>query len=218
MFFFLDTANLDEIKRGCDLGIVDGVTTNPSLMAKEGIKDIAVNDHYVKICEIVQGPVSAEVIATDYETMVAEGKALSSLHENIVVKIPFIEDGVKAIKTLYEEEIAVNCTLIFSPLQALIAAKAGATYVSPFIGRLDDIGHDGMELIESIKTIYESTGYETAILAASLRHSKHVLDAALFGADVATIPYSVMMGLFKHPLTDIGLQKFLEDHRKAQSK
>lgn len=217
MLFFIDSANLEEIKEIAELGILDGVTTNPSLMAKEGIRDF--DGHYRKICEYVGiGGVSAEVIATDYEGMIKEGRYLASLHENIVVKIPFTENGVKAIKILYEEEIKVNCTLIFSAIQALIAAKAGAIYVSPFIGRLDDIAHDGIQLIKDIKKIFDTHGIDTMILSASLRHTKHVLDSALLGADIATMPYSVIKGLFNHPLTDIGLKKFLDDHAKAMEK
>lgn len=214
MKFFLDTANLAEIQAGKDMGLADGVTTNPSLMAKEGVKDV--KGHYLKICQLLEdGDVSAEVIATDYAGMMKEGLELAAIHENIVVKIPFIKDGVKAIRSLSEKGIRTNCTLIFSPVQALIAAKAGATYVSPFIGRLDDIAHDGMLLIRSIRTIFDNYGYDTEILAASTRHTLHIAQCAEAGADVATMPFKVLDGLFNHPLTDIGLAKFLEDHAKA---
>ncbi len=216
MKFFIDTANLEQIKEAAELGVLDGVTTNPSLMAKEGIT--AVEEHYKKICEAVDGDVSAEVISTDYAGIVREGRALAKLHENIVVKVPMIKDGIKAISTFTEEGIRTNCTLIFSPVQALIAAKAGATYVSPFIGRLDDVGHDGMELIASIRTIFDNYDYETEILAASLRHTLHVVQCAEVGADVATMPYSVILALLNHPLTDKGLKQFLDDHAKLQAK
>lgn len=212
MKFFIDTANLQEISEAASWGLLDGVTTNPSLMAKEGVTDF--NGHYLKICELVDGDVSAEVIATDYQGIVSEGRALAALHPNIVVKVPMIQEGIKAIKTFTEEGIRTNCTLIFSPVQALLAAKAGATYVSPFVGRLDDIAHDGMELIEQIRQIFDNYGYDTQILAASTRHTKHIADCAMAGADVATIPYSVLTKLFKHPLTDIGLEQFLKDHAK----
>lgn len=214
MQFFIDTANLSEIAEIQSWGILDGVTTNPSLMAKEGITDIS--GHYKRICELVpQGAISAEVIATDYEGMLQEGRALAAIHPNIVVKVPFIKDGVKAISTFAQEGIKTNCTLIFSPVQALIAAKAGATYVSPFLGRLDDIGHDGMELIRSIRTIFDNMGTSTLILAASIRHTLHILQCAEVGADVLTIPFKVFESLLKHPLTDIGLEKFLQDYHKA---
>jgi transaldolase len=216
MKFFLDTANLNEIREAAALGILDGVTTNPSLMAKEGITDV--DGHYKTICEVVGQNVSAEVIATDYEGMLREGRALAKLHDAIVVKVPFIPAGLKATKTLSDEGIRVNVTLIFSPAQALLAAKAGAAYVSPFLGRLDDIGHTGMELITQIRQIFDNYGYETEILAASTRHTLHIVECALAGSDVATMPHKVLMGLFKHPLTDIGLQQFLADHAKAAGK
>lgn len=218
MKFFIDTANLDEIKEAQDLGILDGVTTNPSLMAKEGItgkKNIM--KHYQKICEIVEfGDVSAEVIATDYKGMIEEGEELAKLHENIVVKIPMIKDGVKALSYFYENDIPTNCTLVFSAGQALLAAKAGASYVSPFIGRLDDISTDGIELIAQIREIYDNYDYETEILAASVRHPMHIIECARIGADVMTGPLSAILALLKHPLTDIGLEKFLADHKNAQ--
>lgn len=216
MKFFIDTANLKDIKEAHDLGVLDGVTTNPSLMAKEGISgDKNVIDHYKAICDIVDGDVSAEVIATDFDGIVKEGEALAKLNDKIVVKVPMIKDGVKAIKYFSDKGIKTNCTLVFSAGQALLAAKAGATYVSPFIGRLDDISHDGMFLIEEIVTIYENFGYETEVLAASVRHTRHLLDCAEIGADVVTCPLNVITGLLKHPLTDIGLEKFLADHKKA---
>ncbi|MCZ4407655.1 fructose-6-phosphate aldolase [Cryomorphaceae bacterium 1068] len=216
MNFFIDTANLDQIKEAQDLGVLDGVTTNPSLMAKEGITGEAnIIDHYLKICEIVTGPVSAEVIATDFEGMVEEGERLAKLHKNIVVKVPMIKDGVKALKYFSDKGIKTNCTLVFSPGQALLAAKAGATYVSPFIGRLDDISTDGLALIEQIRLIYDNYAYETQILAASVRHTMHLIQCAEIGADVMTGPLSVITGLLKHPLTDSGLQQFLADHKKA---
>lgn len=216
MKFFLDTANLDEIRKAAALGVLDGVTTNPSLMAKEGIALKDVDAHYIKICEIVDGDVSAEVISTDYEGIVREGRHLASLHPSIVVKVPMIAEGIKAIKTFSDEGIATNCTLIFSPLQALIAAKAGATYVSPFVGRLDDISHDGMELISQIRTIFDNYGLETEILAASLRHPRHLVEAAEQGADVATLPWGVLEQALKHPLTESGLKRFLEDYSKLK--
>ncbi len=212
MRFFLDTADLTEIQEAVAYGILDGVTTNPTLMAKAGVSDP--ESHYRKICEIVSGDVSAEVIATDYEAMVEEAKQLANIHPNIVVKIPMIPDGVKAIATLSQLGIRTNCTLIFSPAQALLAAKAGATYVSPFLGRLDDIGHDGIALIKQIRLIFDNYGFETQILAASIRHPKHVIASAEAGADVATMPFKVLQQLFKHPLTDIGLERFLSDYRK----
>ena len=217
MKFFIDTANLDQIKEAQDLGVLDGVTTNPSLMAKEGItgKDNILN-HYVKICEIVDGDVSAEVISTDFEGMIKEGEALSNLHPQIVVKIPMILDGVKALKYFSNKGIKTNCTLVFSVGQALIAAKAGATYVSPFIGRLDDVSTDGLNLISEIANVYDNYAFETQILAASVRHTMHIIDCARIGADVMTGPLSAILGLLKHPLTDIGLEKFLADHAKAQ--
>lgn len=217
MKFFVDTANLDQIKEAQELGVLDGVTTNPSLMAKEGITgDKAVKDHYLKICEMVDGDVSAEVIATDFKGMVKEGEALAALHPQIVVKIPMIKEGVKALRYFSDEGIHTNCTLVFSPGQALLAAKAGANYVSPFIGRLDDISTDGLELIEKIRLIYDNYGYETEILAASIRHTMHIIQCAEIGADVITGPLSSITGLLKHPLTDSGLEKFLADHQKAQ--
>lgn len=218
MRFFIDTANLDQIKEAKDLGILDGVTTNPSLMAKEGISgDANVMAHYAKICEIVEGDVSAEVISTDFEGMVAEGKILSAIAPNIVVKVPMIKEGIKAIRHFSDTGIKTNCTLVFSPGQAILAAKAGATYLSPFIGRIDDITWDGMSLIRDIAEIYAIQGYETEILAASIRSSLHIVDAARSGADIVTCGLSAILGLLKHPLTDIGLAKFLADHAKANS-
>lgn len=212
MKFFIDTANLQEIQEAQDLGVLDGVTTNPSLMAKEGIsgKENVLN-HYKAICQIVEGDVSAEVIATDYEGMIAEGELLAALDPKIVVKIPMIKDGIKAIKYFSEKGIKTNCTLIFSAGQALLAAKAGASYVSPFVGRLDDISFDGTVLIEQIRTIYDNYGFETEILAASIRHPIHIIKCAEIGADVMTGPLSAMLALLKHPLTDIGLEKFMND-------
>ena len=216
MKFFIDTASLKEIQEAQDLGVLDGVTTNPSLMAKEGIGgDQNVKDHYKAICKIVEGDVSAEVISTDYEGMIREGEELVKLSDQIVVKIPMIRDGVKAIKYFSERGIKTNCTLVFSAGQALLAAKAGATYVSPFIGRLDDVSTDGLILIEDIRTIYDNYGYETQILAASVRHSMHILSCAKLGADVMTGPLSAILSLLNHPLTDIGLAKFLADHAKV---
>jgi len=209
MKFFIDTAKIEEIEEALTLGVLDGVTTNPSLCAKAGVKDF--DSHIQKICSMVNGDVSAEVISTDADGMVREGRHLSSLAPNVVVKVPLIRDGIKAIKTLSGEGIKTNCTLCFSGTQALIAAKAGATYISPFIGRLDDISSDGMQLIADIALIYENYGYETEILAASIRHPMHVLEAARLGAHVATIPFSVIESLLRHPLTDKGLQTFLED-------
>ena len=218
MKFFIDTANLEQIKEAEDLGILDGVTTNPSLMAKEGISgQDNILKHYVDICNIVDGPVSAEVISTDFEGMVAEGEHLASLHKNIVVKVPMIREGIKALKYFSNKGIKTNCTLVFSAGQALMAAKAGATYVSPFIGRLDDVSTDGLDLIEQIRIIYDNYGYETEILAASVRHAMHIIKCAEIGADVMTGPLSSIVGLLKHPLTDIGLAKFLEDHRKTNA-
>lgn len=217
MKFFIDTANLEQIKEAQALGVLDGVTTNPSLMAKEGIKgEENVTQHYINICEIVDGDVSAEVISTDFDGMVKEGEALAKLHPQIVVKIPMIKDGIKALKYFSDKGIKTNCTLVFSAGQALLAAKAGATYVSPFIGRLDDISTDGLNLIAEIRTIYDNYGFETQILAASVRHTMHVIDCAKIGADVMTGPLSSIEGLLKHPLTDIGLEKFLADHKKNQ--
>jgi len=215
MKFFIDTANLEEIKEAQSLGILDGVTTNPSLMAKEGIsgeKDIL--NHYVNICNLVKGDVSAEVISVDFEGIVKEGEKLASLHSQIVVKVPMIEEGVKALRYFSDKGIKTNCTLIFSAGQALLAAKAGATYVSPFIGRLDDVSTDGLNLISEIRDIYDNYAYETEILAASIRHTMHIINCAKIGADVMTGPISAIKGLLKHPLTDIGLAKFLADHRK----
>ena len=209
MKFFIDTADLNEIREAHALGVLDGVTTNPSLCAKIGVRDF--EGHIAKICEIVDGDVSAEVISTDYEGMVKEGRKLAQIASNVVVKIPLISDGIKAIKTFSDEGIKTNCTLCFSATQALIAAKAGATYISPFIGRLDDISTDGMNLISEIVTIYDNYGYETEVLAASVRHPIHVLQAAELGADVATMPLNVILSLLKHPLTDIGLERFLKD-------
>jgi len=218
MKFFIDTANIDQIKEAQDLGILDGVTTNPSLMAKEGITgEENIKNHYVKICEIVDGDVSAEVISTDFEGMVREGEALAKLHDQIVVKIPMIKDGIKAIKYFSNKGIRTNCTLVFSVGQALLAAKAGATYVSPFIGRLDDISTDGLNLIEEIRLIYDNYMFETQILAASIRHTMHIIDCAKIGADVMTGPLSSIEGLLKHPLTDSGLEKFLADYNKTTS-
>lgn len=217
MKFFIDTANLAQIQEAHDLGILDGVTTNPSLMAKEGIsgKD-HVMKHYKAICEIVgDGDVSAEVIATDFEGMVREGEELADLHPNIVVKVPMIKEGVKALKYFSDKGIRTNCTLVFSAGQALIAAKAGASFVSPFIGRLDDISTDGLDLIEQIRIIYDNYGYETEILAASVRHPMHIIKCAEIGADVMTGPLSAIVALMKHPLTDNGLAQFLADHAKA---
>ena len=216
MKFFIDTANLDQIKEAQELGVLDGVTTNPSLMAKEGItgkKNIL--DHYVKICDIVDGDVSAEVISTDYKGIVKEGEALSELHKQIVVKVPMIIDGVKAIKYFSDKSIKTNCTLIFSVGQALIAAKAGATYVSPFIGRLDDVSTDGLNLISEIVTVYDNYGFDTQILAASVRHTMHIIGCAKIGADVMTGPLSSIKSLVNHPLTEIGLKKFLDDYKKG---
>jgi len=215
MKFFIDTANLAQIKEAQELGVLDGVTTNPSLMAKEGIKGEAnIKKHYVDICNIVTGDVSAEVIATDFAGIVKEGEELVKLHERIVVKVPMIKDGVKAIKYFTEKGIRTNCTLVFSAGQALLAAKAGATYVSPFIGRLDDVSTDGLRLIDDIRTIYDNYGYETQILAASVRHPMHIIDCAKLGADVATCPLSAILALLNHPLTDKGLAQFLADAKK----
>lgn len=218
MKFFIDTANLEQIKEAQDLGVLDGVTTNPSLMAKEGISgDENVKKHYLDICNIVDGDVSAEVISTDFDSMIKEGKVLADLHPNIVVKVPMIKDGVKAIKWFTDNGIRTNCTLVFSAGQALLAAKAGASYVSPFLGRLDDISHSGIGLIEEIRVIYDNYGYETEILAASVRHTTHLLDCAKIGADVMTGPLKVITSLLNHPLTDSGLAQFLADHAKANS-
>lgn len=218
MKFFVDTASLADIQEAQDLGILDGVTTNPSLMAKEGIAgEENVLNHYKAICEITDGDVSAEVISTEFGGMVAEGEKLAALAPNIVVKIPMIKDGIKAIRYLTDKGIRTNCTLVFSAGQAILAAKAGATYLSPFIGRIDDINWDGMQLIEQIAEIYAIQGFETEILAASIRSSKHIVDAARLGADVVTCPLDAILGLFKHPLTDIGLEKFLADHKRANA-
>jgi len=215
MKFFIDTANLAQIKEANELGILDGVTTNPSLMAKEGIKGHdAVFNHYKTICEMVNGDISAEVVSTDLATIIEEGKKLAAIHKNIVVKVPMIKDGVKAIKWFTDNGIPTNCTLVFSAGQAILAAKAGAKYVSPFIGRIDDSGWDGMQLIEQIATIYAVQGYKTEILAASIRNPNHIIRAAELGADVITSPLDSILGLLKHPLTDIGLAKFLEDAKK----
>ncbi|WP_454999442.1 fructose-6-phosphate aldolase [Capnocytophaga gingivalis] len=215
MKFFIDTANLSQIQEAEHLGVLDGVTTNPSLMAKEGIKGEAnILKHYKDICEIVQGDVSAEVIATDYEGIIKEGEALAALHPQIVVKVPMIKDGIRAIRYFSQKGIRTNCTLVFSAGQALLAAKAGATYVSPFIGRLDDISTDGLGLIADIRLIYDNYGYETQVLAASVRHTMHIIECAKIGADVITAPLSAILGLLKHPLTDIGLEKFLADAKK----
>jgi len=219
MKFFIDTANLDDIKEAKDLGILDGVTTNPSLMAKEGITGAAkINKHYEKICKIVEGDVSAEVISTDYKGIVAEGKKLAAIAPNIVVKVPMIKDGIKAIRYFSDNGIKTNCTLIFSAGQAILAAKAGATYLSPFIGRIDDLNWDGIQLIETIADIYEIQQFDTEILAASIRNSKAIVESALAGADIVTCPLSSILGLLKHPLTDIGLEKFLADHAKGNKK
>ncbi len=216
MKFFIDTANLSQIQEANDLGILDGVTTNPSLMAKEDISgEQAILDHYVKICSIVDGPVSAEVIATDFEGIIKEGEALAKLHKNIVVKVPMIKDGIKAIKYFSTKGIKTNCTLVFSAGQAILAAKAGATYLSPFIGRIDDMNWDGIELIEQIVDIYDIYGYQTEVLAASIRNPLHIVKCAEVGAHVITAPLSAITGLLKHPLTDIGLAQFLADHKKA---
>ncbi|MBV6484585.1 MAG: fructose-6-phosphate aldolase [Flavobacteriales bacterium] len=216
MKFFIDTANLDQIREAQDLGILDGVTTNPSLMAKEGISGYNnVMAHYKTICDIVDGDVSAEVIATDFEGMVKEGENLAALHPQIVVKIPMTKEGIKAIKYFSNKGIRTNCTLIFTGGQALLAAKAGATYVSPFVGRLDDISTNGMNLIAEIRLIFDNYGFETQILAASVRHTMHIMQCAHLGADVMTGPLSAILGLLKHPLTDSGLAQFLADHAKA---
>ena len=216
MKFFIDTANLDQIKEAEELGILDGVTTNPSLMAKEGITgEENIINHYKKICDIVDGDVSAEVISTDYEGMIKEGIALADLHPNIVVKVPMIKEGIKAIKYFSNKGIRTNCTLVFSVGQALLAAKAGATYVSPFIGRLDDISTDGLHLIEEIRLVYDNYSYETQILAASVRHTMHIIECAKIGADVITGPLKAIEGLMNHPLTDSGLAQFLADYAKG---
>ena len=217
MKFFIDTANLDQIKEAESLGILDGVTTNPSLMAKEGIKgENNIIKHYKDICDIVTGDVSAEVISIDYKGIINEGENLAKLHKQIVIKVPMIEEGIKAIRYFSDKGLKTNCTLVFSAGQALLAAKAGATYVSPFIGRLDDISADGLNLISEIREIYDNYGFNTQILAASIRHTMHIVDCAKLGADVITGPLSAIKGLMKHPLTDIGLDKFLSDHKNNQ--
>ena len=212
MKFFIDTANINEIREAASLGVIDGVTTNPSLVAKEG-KNF--RDLLNEIVQIVDGPISAEVISTDYAGIMREAEELAKIHENIVIKVPLIKEGIKAVKMLSENRIKTNVTLCFSPSQALLAAKAGATYISPFVGRLDDISHDGMQLISQIIQIYRNYEYQTQVLVASIRHPLHLVDAALMGADVATIPFSVIEKLFNHPLTDIGLDKFLADFKKT---
>ncbi|HTZ18396.1 MAG TPA: fructose-6-phosphate aldolase [Dissulfurispiraceae bacterium] len=214
MKFFIDTANIDEIRKAWELGVVDGVTTNPSLISKEKKDPVAL---YREICAIVDGPVSAEVISTKTDEMVKEAEELAKIHENIVVKIPMIEDGLRAVKRLTAAGIRTNVTLIFSPSQALLAAKAGATYVSPFVGRLDDISHTGMDIVADIQTIYENYVFDTQVIVASIRNPLHVVEAALIGADIATIPFSVIGQLIKHPLTDIGLDKFLKDYEKLKA-
>jgi transaldolase len=216
MKFFIDTANLNEIKEAYDLGVLDGVTTNPSLMAKEGIKGAeSIKAHYKNICNIVDNNVSAEVIATDLDNILKEGHELAKIDDKIVVKVPMIKDGVKAIKKFTSEGIRTNCTLVFSPGQAILAAKAGASYVSPFIGRLDDISQDGVQFIAQLRLIYDNYGFETEILAASIRHTMHLIQCAEIGSDVVTCPLSVIMALLNHPLTDSGLAKFLADHKKV---
>jgi len=216
MKFFIDTANLDQIKEAAALGVLDGVTTNPSLMAKEGITGRNnILKHYVDICNLIDGDVSAEVIATEFDKIISEGEELADLHQQIVVKVPMIKDGVKALKYFSDKGIRTNCTLVFSAGQALLAAKAGANYVSPFIGRLDDISTDGLNLISEIRLIYDNYEFETEILAASIRHTMHVIDCAKLGADVMTGPLSAITGLLNHPLTDIGLEKFLADYKKG---
>ena len=215
MKFFIDTANLAQIKEANDLGILDGVTTNPTLMAKEGIKgEEAIAQHYKTICELVEGDISAEVLSTDFNTIVEEGKKLAAIHPNIIVKVPMIKDGIKAIKWFTDNGIKTNCTLIFSAGQAILAAKAGASYVSPFIGRIDDSGWDGVQLIAQIANIFEIQGFKTEVLAASIRSANHIIQCAEAGADVCTCPLDSILALLKHPLTDIGLAKFLEDAKK----
>lgn len=217
MKFFIDTANLDQIREAQDLGILDGVTTNPSLMAKEGISGKeAILQHYKDICEIVDGDISAEVLSTTNEEMIKEGEELAAIHPNIVVKVPIIKDGIKAIKYFSQKGIPTNCTLIFSTGQALLAAKAGATYVSPFLGRLDDVSTDGLHLIQEIRTIFDNYGYETEILAASVRHSMHIINCAKIGADVVTCPLPPILSLLNHPLTASGLEQFIKDSQKMQ--
>lgn len=214
MKFFIDTANIDEIKKAWELGVIDGVTTNPSLISKEKKEPVAL---FREICSIVDGPISAEVIGTKAEEMIKEAEELAKIHDNIVIKIPMIEDGLKAVKRLTAAGIKTNVTLIFSPSQALLAAKAGATYVSPFVGRLDDISHTGMDIVADIQTIYENYMFDTEIIVASIRNPLHVVEAARIGADIATIPYSVIGQLIRHPLTDIGLEKFLKDWEKVKT-
>ncbi len=211
MKFFIDTANIEQIREAASYGLLDGVTTNPSLVAKEG-KNF--NELLVEICKIVDGPISAEVVSTDYDGMMKEARELKKIHRNIVIKVPLIKEGIKAVKSLTEEDIKTNVTLCFSPSQALLAAKAGATYISPFVGRLDDISHNGMDLIKQIVQIYKNYNYKTEVLVASVRHPLHLVDAALMGAHVATMPFDVIEKLFKHPLTDLGLEKFLADWKK----
>ena len=216
MKFFIDTANLDEIKEAYSLGILDGVTTNPSLMAKEGITGAEnITNHYKAICEIVDGDVSAEVISTDFDGIIAEGEALAKLHSNIVVKVPMIPEGIKAIRYFSQKGIKTNCTLVFSAGQALLAAKAGATYISPFLGRLDDVSTNGLDLIAQIRVIYDNYAFDTEILAASVRHPMHIINCAEIGADIMTGPLKAIKALANHPLTDIGLKKFLEDYTKG---
>jgi transaldolase len=216
MKFFIDTANLNEIREAHRLGLVDGVTTNPSLCAKVGVCEPEdFKEHIRTICELIQGPVSAEVIATETDAMVAEARGLARIHDQVAVKIPMTAEGLKATRILAEEGIKVNMTLIFQPIQALLAAKAGAAYVSPFIGRLDDINHRGMEIVEQTLTIFENYGFDTEVIVASIRHPLHVLESALVGADIATVPYSVLLQLMRHPLTDVGLERFLADWAKA---
>ncbi len=218
MKFFIDTASIDQIKEAKDLGILDGVTTNPSLMAKEGITgESNIKDHYAKICDVVDGDVSAEVIATDFDGIISEGKELAKIAPNIVVKVPMIRDGVKAIRWFTDNDIRTNCTLVFSAGQAILAAKAGASYLSPFIGRIDDTTWDGIQLIREIAEMYAIQGYETEILAASIRNSRHIVQSALAGADIVTCPLKAILGLLNHPLTDIGLAKFLADHKKSHA-
>lgn len=212
MKFFIDTANLEQIQEGQSLGILDGVTTNPSLMAKEGIKgEEGIKAHYAKICELVQGHISAEVLSIDYKSMIREGEELANIHENIVVKVPMTKDGIKALKYFSDKGIKTNCTLVFSVGQAILAAKVGATYVSPFLGRLDDVSTDGLHLIEEIRTVYRHYGFSTQILAASIRHSMHIVNCAKIGADVITAPLAPIMSLLKHPFTDSGLAQFMKD-------
>jgi len=218
MKFFIDTASIDQIKEAKDLGILDGVTTNPSLMAKEGITgESNIKDHYAKICDVVDGDVSAEVIATDFDGIISEGKELAKIAPNIVVKVPMIRDGVKAIRWFTDNDIRTNFTLVFSAGQAILAAKAGASYLSPFIGRIDDTTWDGIQLIREIAEMYAIQGYETEILAASIRNSRHIVQSALAGADIVTCPLKAILGLLNHPLTDIGLAKFLADHKKSHA-